>query len=119
VAQAESALAKATNKDHIAVMRNVPISTIKKIFGAPGSKVGKTFKENKFISTTTSATPMHGFGEAQIFYHLSPGTHAMELNAKNLSMHPQEREVLLGPGQSFKIVNDTTINGVRQITLET
>lgn len=119
VERAEAALQRSTNTEPIAVMRSVPIPTVDKIFGPVGSKVGKSFKENKFISTTTSQYPKSSFGGVTLFYHLSPGTHALDMNTHNLSHYSHEKEVILGPGQIFKIVNDVMVNGHRNITLET
>lgn len=105
-------------KKPFAVVRRVPGYAAMETFGLIGSHVGKTYKENRFVSTTTNAKGISSFGETEIHYHMKPGAKALDLNKHDASLHKNEKEILLGPGQTFKILNDSMVGKNRIIVVE-
>jgi hypothetical protein len=88
------------------VQGNITQWATDKIFGNVGSKIGKTFTSHRFIPTTTHPYPLTGFGPVYVRYHMKPGSRALDLNNQHLSVHGNENEILLGPGQRYRVLSD-------------
>jgi len=112
------AINRSVVKKPFAVNRRIPAHAAVETFGQVGSRVGKSYKENRFVSTTVSAHGIGSFGEAEIHYHMKPGAKALDLNNYDASKHPNEKEILLGPGQSFKVISDKMLGKTRVIEVE-
>jgi len=104
-----------------AVLRSFPKHTALRVFGEIGSRVGDTFTEQRFTSTTTNPYPLGGFGPVEVHYHVTPGARALEVNRHpGGSNHHNEREVLMPPGQRYRILADyRRDNGTRVMEMET
>lgn len=86
------------------------------MFGEPGSRVGGTFTDDGFVSTTVGQTDEY-FGDTQIDIKVPKG--AKLLDVKDNSNNPREAEMLLPRGTRFKVTGDEVDDrGVRQIRLE-
>lgn len=102
--------------ESIGVVRGV--SNSDQLFGPVGSKVGKTFHDAGYVSTTTKIKGV-GFGEesnqgAQLEITLPPGTKAVRPNGHGV-YGDSEGEVLLPRGSRFKVVDDYTNHQNRRI----
>lgn len=91
------------------------------MFGPPGSRVGKSFTDKAFVSTSTNTRVTNEFGvgetgSARLTIHVPPGSAALSMGA--LSVSPPEREVLLNRGSRFAVASDQVVDGQRQIELE-
>lgn len=102
-----------------AVLRSFPVHTALRVFGEVGSRVGDTFTEQRFTSTTTANYAVGSFGGVQIHYHVLPGTRALEVNRHPGGNHHNEYEVLLAPGQRYRILADRMVDGTRTMEMET
>jgi len=104
----------------LAVLRSFPSHTALRVFGEVGSQVGETFTEQRFTSTTTNAYALGGFGPVEVHYHVTPGARALEVNRHPGGNHHLEREVLMPPGQRYRILADyKRDNGTRVMEMET
>jgi peptidoglycan hydrolase-like protein with peptidoglycan-binding domain/GNAT superfamily N-acetyltransferase len=102
-----------------------PMSVKRRVMGArlflgePGSKVGKTFTDPAFVSTTEMADmkKIAGvFGHDEIDIHLPEGTPALRLG--KLSNNSHEQEILLKRGTRFKVLSDEQTPEGRRVKLE-
>jgi hypothetical protein len=116
-------LAEAVNRSVVvkpfAVLRSFPKHTALRVFGAVGSRVGDTFTEERFTSTTTADYAVGSFGPVQVHYHVTPGARALEVNRHPGGQHHNEYEVIMPPGQRYRILADRTVDGVRVMEMET
>jgi hypothetical protein len=103
----------------LAVLRSFPVHTALRVFGEIGSRVGDVFTEQRFTSTTTAAYALTGFGGVEVHYHVTPGASALEVNRHPGGNHHNEYEVLMPPGQRYRILADHKVDGVRVMEMET
>jgi hypothetical protein len=109
-----------------------------KVFGNPGSMVGKTFTDKGFTSATSNtavgASYSAGFSGKQvgqhalITIHARAGSHALKVDPdvwrraktkKGQTPVNVLQEYTFAPGQPFKVISDAIdANGVRQIHVE-
>ncbi|MBO2461701.1 ADP-ribosyltransferase [Actinomadura violacea] len=82
------------------------------IFGPVGSRVGKTWTDKGFMSTSPTA-PFHG--DTSVLVELPAGSRVMRTG--HLSSHGGEGELLLPRGSRFEVVADEVKNGRRVVTL--
>lgn len=102
----------------LAVLRSFPQHTALRVFGTVGSQVGETFTERRFTSTTTSGQPVGSFGVVRVHYHVTPGARALEVN-RHGGNHHDEYEVIMPPGQRYRILADRVVAGERVMEMET
>lgn len=102
----------------LAVLRSFPQHTALRVFGEVGSQVGETFTERRFTSTTTSGQPVGSFGVVRVHYHVTPGARALEVN-RHGGNHHDEYEVIMPPGQRYRILADRVVAGERVMEMET
>lgn len=125
-------------KKDIMVQREIGIqhqgvhnSTAEEIFGPVGSRVGQTFTDKGYTSTTTSNrfswTDKHGWdgltggagpvGKAAISIKIPKGTKTFKPDKHG--KYIKEKEVLLPHGSKFKIIRDyMDFQGLRRIDME-
>jgi hypothetical protein len=97
----------------IVVKRGVTDSD--KFFGPPGTGAGKVFKDNGFVSTSTS----QGFGgDTRIKIHLPPGSRVLKVGDYQGSQGHGETEFLLPTGSRFRILSDDNSGYQRELELE-
>lgn len=81
----------------------------------PGLKVGSTFTEKGFTSTTTDAAQAKGYAGAtdpgRAIYRIKVPAGTPALSTKGLSDNAIESEVLLGSGKTYRVVGETTVKG--------
>ncbi len=99
----------------VVVYRNT--GDVDAMFGSAGSKVGKTFQNKAYTSTTTNKGAQAGYGFG---YESKKGRLAILLPAgsKPLVGNTFERELILPRGGSFKVVGDQQDGLYRNISLE-
>lgn len=96
------------------VTRSIPRETATKVFGPVGSKVRKTFVDKRFVSTTKNLTPSPHFGPVTLRYNLKPGVRALDVtNIREGNAY--EKEVILSPGQRFRVISDQIDDRGRRI----
>jgi len=103
----------------IALLRTFPAHTALRVFGEVGSQVGGTFTEQRFTSTTTAGHAFPAFGPVQVHYHVRPGARALDVNRHSGGNHHDEYEVIMPPGQSYRILADRLVSGTRVMEMET
>jgi GNAT superfamily N-acetyltransferase len=89
------------------------------MLGEPGEKVGKTFTDPAFVSTTELADMKNiqgVFGHDEFEIHLPEGTPAFRMG--KLSKNTHEKEILLKRGTKFKVLSDKQTPQGRRIKLE-
>lgn len=97
----------------IVVKRGVTDSD--KFFGPPGTGAGHVFKDNGFVSTSTS----QGFGgDTRIKIHLPPGSRVLKVGDYKGSQGHDETEFLLRTGSRFRILSDVKKGHERELELE-
>lgn len=102
-----------------AVLRSFPKHTALRVFGEVGSRVGETFTEQRFTSTTTANYAVGSFGDVHVHYHVLPGARALEVNRHPGGKHHHEYEVIMPPGQRYRILADRLVDGTRTMEMET
>lgn len=94
------------------------------MFGPVGSRIGKTFTDKGFVSSTTDTdtigTFARGTDKAHITIHIPAGSKVMRVEPEPGDDY--EKEILMQRGSQFKIISDVmaTVYGrqVRQLELE-
>ena len=81
------------------------------LFGPVGSRVGWTFRDKAFTSTSTSQARAAHFGRTQVRITVPAGTRVIALGR-------EEMEVLLRAGSRFRVVSDQMVGDNRRIDLE-
>ena len=81
------------------------------LFGPVGSRVGRTFRDKAFTSTSTSQARAAHFGRTQVRITVPAGTRVIALGR-------EEMEVLLRAGSRFRVVSDQMVGDNRRIDLE-
>ena len=115
-----SAINKSRTTEPITVYRYVTPEKAEhsSAFGPVGSRVGQTFEDRRFVSTTAvKGNLLHLFGDIEVEYHLPSGFPALDVNDGDLG-HQLEQEVLLNRSQKFKVLSDALVDGKRKIVVE-
>lgn len=116
-------LTEAVNRSTVtkpfALLRSFPSHTALRVFGEVGSRVGDAFTKRRFTSTTTSSSPVGSFGVVRVHYHVLPGARALEVNRHPGGKHHDEYEVIMPPGQRYRILADRLVDGTRVMEMET
>ena len=87
-----------------------------KMFGPVGSKVGKSFHDKAYMSTTSKVGGA-GFGNTKIRIKVPAGTRVIRPNGVGV-YGDSEGEVLLPRGMKFIIVSDKMVDGYRRLEME-
>lgn len=93
-------------KEPISVVRGV--KNVDELFGAEGSRVGHTFSDKGFVSTSTDvrkAHRFHGTTGAQIHIHVPAGNKVLKM-LLTPDDDDSEKEILLARGSKFKVLSD-------------
>lgn len=122
IADNATALRSAINRSvltrPLSVRRRIHPPVAEKVFGPVGFHVGHTLTEQRFASTTTADDVSRGeFGRVLLRYRLKAGTKALDVNHAG-DGKASEQELILGPGQRFRVVDDRIVDGQREISLE-
>ena len=110
----DGAFEHARTTEPMTVRRRLKNAT--ELFGQPGERVGKTFVDPGFTSTTEHDEGGAFFGQDELEIKLPADTPALRLGS--LSMNPNEKEILLRRGTRFKVVSDEATPKGRRIALE-
>jgi len=87
--------------------------------GPVGSRTGKTFTDNGFVSTTASPRVLRDrfSGDTKLSIKVPAGSKAIRMMSDTVE-GLDEREILLPAGTKFKVVSDRRVNGTRNVSLE-
>jgi predicted ABC-type ATPase len=93
------------------------------VFGPVGSKVGETFVDHGFVSVAPDDESVGEFGATEpaetgalIAVRIPRGTRA--LKSSSLPEATSSKEYTLAPDTTFKIADDTVVDGKRKVQLE-
>ena len=99
-------LYRGTSKEALGSLQNLPVDQL----------IGKTFKEQGFMSTSTNCNVIDSFlGDMQITIEASKGAHALDISS--ISQYSTEAEVLFNAGQEMLITSAEVKNGILHINV--
>lgn len=115
----ESAIDRFPEVRAMRLTRMIPSDTADKVFGPVGSKVGREYTENRFTSTSKLDVVPHSgqFGDVTMRILLRSGAKGLDVDRVGNGAEG-EQEVILAPGQRFRVVSDRVVGGKRVIEVQ-